>query len=94
MKENVRRNNPLGSLEFYENYKWYRKVLRKATKNAKNLYYSKRFNIAAGNIKKTWKLIKELRGKSNANIKASFIINGNIFTDRREIADGFNTFVH
>ena len=49
-----------------------------------------RFNIAAGNIKKTWKLINELRGKSKANIKASFIIDGNMVTDRREIADGFN----
>ena len=69
-------------------------MTRMAIKNAKHLYYSKRFNIAAGNIKKTWKLINELRGKSKANIKESFIIDGNMVTDRREIADGFNTFCH
>ena len=91
-KKTCDENNPLGSLEFYERYKEYRKVLRQSIKNAKKLYYSKRFNIAAGNIKKTWKLINELRGKSKANIKASFIIDGNMVTDRREIADGFNTF--
>ena len=79
-------------MEFYERYKEYRKVLRQAIKNAKNLYYSKRFNIAAGDIKKSWKLINELRGTSKANIKASFIIDGNIVTDRRGIAEGFNTF--
>ena len=55
-------------------------------------YYSKRFNIAAGNIKKTWKRIKGLRGKCKANIKASFIIDGKMVTDRRKIADGFNIF--
>ena len=91
-KKTCDENNPLGSLEFYERYKEYRKVLRQSIKNAKKLYYSKRFNIAAGNIKKTWKLTNELRGKSKANIKASFIIDGNMVTDRREIADGFNTF--
>ena len=60
--------------------------------DAQKFYYSQRFNIAAGNIKKTWKLINELHGKSKANIKASFIIDGNMVTDRREIADDFNTF--
>ena len=52
-KKTCDENNPLGSLEFYERYKEYRKVLRQSIKNAKKLYYSKRFNIAAGNIKKT-----------------------------------------
>ena len=78
--------------EIYERYKEYRKVLRQAVKNVKKFYYSKIFNIAVGNTKKTWEVINELRGKSKANIKASFIIDGKMVTDRREIADGFNTF--
>ena len=47
---------------------------------------------AKGNIKKTWELINELRGKSKSDIKASFIIDGKVVTERREIANGFNIF--
>ena len=41
-------------------------------------------------IKKTWKLINDLRGKSKNNIKASFIINGEMVQDRKVIAKEFN----
>ena len=50
------------------------------------------FNLSSGNIKKTWELINELREKSKSKLKASFIVDGNLVTDRRRIADGFNTF--
>ena len=43
-------------------------------------------------MKKTWELINELRGKSKTCIKASFLINGKIVEDRREIAQEFNIF--
>ena len=45
-----------------------------------------------GDLKKTWSLINELRGKTKRNIKASFIINGEMVEDRRQIANEFNTF--
>ena len=43
-------------------------------------------------MKKTWALINELRGKSKTNIKASFIINGELVKDKRQISNGFNLF--
>ena len=43
-------------------------------------------------MKKTWALINELRGKSKTNIKASFIIDGNLVKDKRQISNGFNLF--
>ena len=43
-------------------------------------------------MKKTWKLINDLRGKAKTNIKASFIINGEMVQDRREILKEFNIF--
>ena len=85
-------SNPLGCYELYNQYKDYRKILCKLIKSAKKSYYSKKFTNAAGNIKKTWGLINELRGKSKSNIKSSFIVDGNLVTDRRQIADGFNAF--
>ena len=55
-------------------------------------YYCSKFAKVKGNIKKTWELINELRGKSKSSIKASFMINGKIVEDRREIAQEFNIF--
>ena len=43
-------------------------------------------------MKKTWKLINNLRGKAKTNIKASFIINGDMVQDRREIVKEFNIY--
>ena len=37
-------------------------------------------------------MINELRGKSKRDIKASFLIDGRIVTERREIANGFNIY--
>jgi hypothetical protein len=45
-----------------------------------------------GNMKKTWALINELRGKTRSSIKASFFIDGNLVKDKREISNGFNIF--
>ena len=43
-------------------------------------------------MKKTWALINELRGKAKTNIKASFIIDGDLIKDKRKISNGFNEF--
>ena len=43
-------------------------------------------------MKKTWQLINELRGKTKSKIKSSFIIDGKLVTDKREISNSFNIF--
>ena len=82
----------LGDEELYLRYKKFRFELRKVIKIAKKTYYCKKFQSVQGNVKKTWQLINELRGKAKNNIKASFVINGQIVQDRREIAKEFNIF--
>ena len=52
----------------------------------------KKFNNVQGDLKKTWALINELRGKVKQNIKASFVINGQIIEDRWKISNEFNNF--
>ena len=91
-KSSCSKASPLGEEALYLKYKKYRSVLNKTIKNAKRTYYGKKFELAKGSIKKTWDLINELRGKSKKNIKSSFIIDGRIVTERREIANGFNLF--
>ena len=91
-KSSCNKNNPLGDDNLYQRYKKYRLVLNKTIKAAKKKYYCKKFELAKGNIKKTWELINELRGKSKTSLKASFVIDGSVVTERREIANGFNIF--
>ena len=74
----------------YDKYKCYRRYLKKIIKLAKRNYYNKRFQNVQGDLKKTWSLINELRGKTKR--KASFIINGETVEDRRQIANEFNTY--
>ena len=61
-------------------------------KLAKNNFYCKKFESVKGDLKKTWKIINELRGKTKHNIKASFVIDGKVVEDRRTISNEFNNF--
>ena len=67
-----------GNNAFYIRFKSYRKYLKNVIKLAKNNFYYKKFNNVHGDMKKTWGLINELRGKVKKNIKASFVINGQL----------------
>ena len=40
-----------------------------------------------GDLKKTWTLINEFGGKVKRNIKASFVINGELVEDKKQIAN-------
>ena len=91
-KKTCRKNTPLGDEKLYLVYKNHREMLCKTIRKAKKMYYSKKFELASGNVKKTWSLINELRGKKKTDLKASFIIDGKVVTERREIANGFNLF--
>ena len=68
------------------------KKLKGILNYAKKQFYSKKFASVQGNMKKTWALINELRGKTKTNIKASFIIDGKLVEDKREISNSFNIF--
>ena len=69
-------------------------VIKEDNQLAKRNYYSIRFKNVQGDLKKTWSLINELRGKAKRNIRASFVINGELVEDRirRQISNEFNTF--
>ena len=91
-KKTVTKKEKLGDFELYSIYKKNRKELKSIIKLAKKKYYCRRFSNVQGNMKKTWALINELRGKSKQSIKSCFKIDGALVEDQREIANGFNTF--
>ena len=92
LKSSTSKKDKLGNLELYMIYKNYRRELKHIIKLAKKNYYSKKFKNVQGNMKKTWALINELRGKSKKSLSSCFKIGGNLVEDKREIATGFNTF--
>ena len=91
-KKTKNKNNIRGDNAAYDRYKSYRRYLKKTIKLAKKNYYGRKFENVHGNLRKTWGIINELRGKIKRNIKASFIINGQLVEDRRQISNEFNIF--
>ena len=90
--EKLKNHDQKATNVYYEKYKCYRWYLKKIIKLAKKNYYSKRFENVQGDLKKTWTLINELRGKVKRNLKASFIINGELVEDKKQISNEFNKF--
>ena len=87
-----RHKNKEGDPPLYNDYKEYRKILKKVIKCAKKDEFFKKFDKADGNSKETWKIINEIRGKRKTRIKPSFIINDVIVEERRAISNGFNSY--
>ena len=91
-KSTTSKIDKLGSADLYLIYTNFRKQLKHIIKFAKRKHYCMRFNSVRGNMKKTWSLINELRGKAKKSLNSCFKIDGNLVEDSREIADGFNKF--
>ena len=91
-KKSINKDNLLGDIELYTIFSDFRRKLKHVIRCSKRSYYCKKFAKVSGNMKKTWELINELRGKAKTDIKASFIIDGELVKDKREISNGFNLF--
>ena len=62
-KKSITTNNKLGDHELLLRFKNYRKTLKHVIKKAKKSFYADKFKNSKGDLKKTWKLINDLRGK-------------------------------
>ena len=91
-KKTVSSKFPKGNVEKLENYRTYNKRLKKLIKLVKSSYYSKKFEGCSGNMKKTWSLINEIRGKNKKEIKPLFKVGNQKVVDRRIIANKFNEY--
>ena len=84
------KTNPTGDIKLHNKFSEHRRNLTKSIKRAKALYYNKKINEHEGDLKKTWKIINELRGVHKKPMKPSFIINNERIYERRIIANEFN----
>ena len=81
VKTTKKLKNKEGDPLLYLEYKEFRRLLKGIINHAKKLDHLKQFNKAQGNSRETWKIINNIRGKQNAKIKPSFIIDGTIAND-------------
>ena len=71
----------------------YRGRLRDLLRISKENYFKKRFDDSQGDIKKSWKIINDLRGKRRTSSFPNLIeVNSQTITDRRAILTKFNEF--
>ena len=61
-------------------------------KYAKSNYYHNKISENYGDMKKTWAVINDLRGKKKRSVKPEFIIDNERIIDRRLIANKFNEY--
>ena len=85
-------NDRTGDLHLYQKYRRYRLTLKHAITAAKTSSYHKKINKHKGDLKKTWCIINELRGKRNSPLKSKFIIDNQHITNHRVIANEFNIY--
>ena len=88
----IKKDNPKGDAAAHQTFTRYRKALNRIINSAKNSYDCKRVIENKNDRKKTWKIINELRGKTKASIKPSFIIDNEKTTNRRIISNEFNKY--
>ena len=81
------------SLEKELYYKNYRNRLNSLLFLAERDHYETLIKENHSNIKKSWKILKDVINKKKKSVTNSrFMINNNIVTDKKLIAEGFNSF--
>ena len=83
----------LKTIESKSNYTQYRNRLKSVMKAAEKQHYSLLMTVHKNNLKKSWKVIKEVINKNKANFTTQqFLINETVEKDPSKIAESFNEY--
>ena len=87
-KDNETKNN------YHAQYKELRNMIVTLCRESKKAYYQRFFNDNANNIKNTWKGINQIINikSKKSNQISSLIINNELITDSKQIANNFNEY--
>ena len=85
-------NNCTTVLATHREFTAHRRLLNHLINSAKRKYHGEKITECAGDSKKTWQIINELRGKKRREIKPNFVIDSERVTNRRVIANEFNKY--
>ena len=88
----IKKKLPRGDPTLHKIFTDYRNVLSMIINSAKNSFSCNKVLENKHDRKKTWQIINELRGKTKASIKPSFIIDNEKITSRRVISNKFNEY--
>ncbi len=91
-KVSITKDIPDGDPHLKLKYKDYRRSLKHTINAAKIKYYGIKIGQNLSNLKKTWALLNELRGKRKPGISPQFIIDNQRIVNRRIIANEFNRY--
>ena len=85
------RNQTVHNITIYKNYC---KVFNKIKRAAKKKYYTESLAQNVNNIKRTWQLLREALNKKplHSKYEDAFLIGNIEVTNKKEIANGFNSF--
>ena len=81
-----------GDPRLFEEYRKDRNSLSNLIKKSKQNFYTKKFENATGNLKQTWALINQLRGKCKSSIISHLTMNKCTVLDDKVIANKFNSY--
>ena len=79
-----------GNPRLQEQYRKYRNMLSNLIKQSKQKCYIEQFERASGNMKKTWSIINNLRGKNQTSSSFCIKEGNSVITDEKVIANKFN----
>ncbi|KAL5258599.1 hypothetical protein ACHWQZ_G009170 [Mnemiopsis leidyi] len=85
-------SNCIAEVARHKEFTVYRRSLNHLINSAKRKYHGEKISECAGDSKKTWQIINNLRGKKTRVIKPNFIIDDERVTNRRVIANEFNKY--
>ena len=91
-KKSKTKKFPDGDSTKHKLFSDYRRNLKHIINNTKQKYYCTKIKEHEGDLKKTWSIINEIRGKQKAAIKPQFIIDNQKIIERRVIANEFNKY--
>ena len=75
------------------NFQTYNRILKRSIRSAKRQYYHSKFDKSKGDIKATWKDIREvINAKNDDPIPEFFVLDGQNLTDPKSIANKFNEY--
>ena len=81
-----------GDPRLHEEYRKYRNKLSSLIKCAKQQHYARMFKNSTGNLKQTWSIINELRGKSKGSTSTFSAFKSAELTDKKSLANKFNNY--
>ena len=81
-----------GEQYLYQKFSKYRYCLKKVIKEQKSRYFKNKILQCSGDIKKTWEIVNQIRGKNKRSLKPHFLVDGVVIMQRRVIANKFNDY--